>query len=118
LDQAFWHNLGVDLLLSSFKLVLFSSNFFNLGVNFFKIRPFLIFQEWFLGSQEFSPRKLALSAFWREGFSFPGLVLCKLHFFLQKMLTTMTTAVTLPVFAVSIAISSALVVLLGLYQQL
>jgi hypothetical protein len=36
------------------------------------------------------------------------LVLRKLHFFLQEMLTIATTAVTLPVFAVLIAISSAL----------
>jgi hypothetical protein len=56
---------------------------------------------------------LALSAFWQEGFSFPQLVLCNLHFLVVKMLITMTTAVPLPVFAVLIAISSALVVSLG-----
>jgi hypothetical protein len=57
--------------------------------------------------------KLALSAFWQEGFSFLDLVLHKLHLFLLKMLITATTAVTLPVFAVLIVISSALVVSLG-----
>jgi hypothetical protein len=56
---------------------------------------------------------LALSAFWQEGFSFPQLALCNLHLFSLKMLITVTTAVTLPVFAVLIAISSALVVSLG-----
>ncbi len=42
-----------------------------------------------------------------------GLVLCDLHFFLQKMLITATTTVTLPSFSVSMAISSALMFLLG-----
>ncbi len=36
-----------------------------------------------------------------------------LHLFLLKMLITATTTVTIPVFAVSIAISSALIVSLG-----
>ncbi len=44
---------------------------------------------------------------------FLELALCKFHFFLQKMLITATTAVTLPVFAVLIAISSALMLLIG-----
>jgi hypothetical protein len=56
---------------------------------------------------------LALSAFWQEGFSFPRLALRNLHPFSLKMLITATTADTLLVFAVSIAISSALVVSLG-----
>jgi hypothetical protein len=50
---------------------------------------------------------LALSDFQQEGFSFPDLALHKLHLFLLKMLITTTTAFTLPVFAVLIAISSA-----------
>jgi hypothetical protein len=53
---------------------------------------------------------LALSAFWQEGFSFPILALRNLHLFLIKMLITATTAVTLPVFAVLLATSSAFVV--------
>jgi hypothetical protein len=56
---------------------------------------------------------LALSAFWQEGFLFPRLAPRNLHLFLLKMLITVTTAVTLPVFAVLIVISSAFVVLLG-----
>jgi hypothetical protein len=56
---------------------------------------------------------MALSVFWQEGFSFLDLVLRKLHFFLLNMLITATTAVTLPVFAVLIAISSALMLLIG-----
>jgi hypothetical protein len=47
---------------------------------------------------------LALSVFWQEGFSFLELALCKLHLFLLKMLIAVITAVTLPVFAVLIAI--------------
>jgi hypothetical protein len=58
----------------------------------------------------FSSRKLALSAFCQEDFSFPRLALRNLHLFLLKMLITTTATVTLPVFAVSIAISSAFVV--------
>jgi hypothetical protein len=53
---------------------------------------------------------LALFAFWQEGFFFPRLALHNLHLFLLKMLITLTTAVTFPVFAVLLAISSALVV--------
>jgi hypothetical protein len=56
---------------------------------------------------------LALSAFWQEGFSFPQLTLRNLHLLSLKMLITVTTAVTLPVFAVLTAISLALVVSLG-----
>jgi hypothetical protein len=67
----------------------------------------------YLNLREFSLKKLALSTFWHEGFLFPGIALRDLHFYLQKMLITATTALTLPVFAVSIAISSALLVLLG-----
>jgi hypothetical protein len=56
---------------------------------------------------------LGLSGFWEEGFLFPGLALRDLHFFLQNMLITATTAVTLAFFAVSIAISLDLMLLLG-----
>jgi hypothetical protein len=56
---------------------------------------------------------LALSAFWQEGFSFAAFVFRELHLSLLEMLITSTTAVTLPVFVVLIAISSALVVSLG-----
>jgi hypothetical protein len=56
---------------------------------------------------------LALFAIWQEGSTFPQLALRNLHLFLQEMLTTTTTAVTLLVFAVLIAISSALIVSLG-----
>jgi hypothetical protein len=93
--------------------VQFSSNFFDLDANFFGIQPFLNFWERFLGPQEFSYGKLALSAFWQKGFSFPQLALRNWHIFSLKMLVTATTAVTLPVFAVSIAISSALIVSLA-----
>jgi hypothetical protein len=87
--------------------------FFNFGTNFFGNRTFLVFCKRFLNSQEICSGKLALSSFWQVSFSFPGLAFHELHFFLQKMLITATTAVTLPVFAVSIAISSALMLLLG-----
>ncbi len=100
-------------LLFSFKLVLYSSTFFNLDANFFGIRLFLVFEARFLDPQEFSSRKLALSAFWQEGVTFLRLALCDLHLFLLKMLITTTTAVTLLVFAVLIVISSALIVSLG-----
>jgi hypothetical protein len=43
----------------------------------------------------------------------PGISASRLALFLQKMLVTLTTAVTLLVFAVSIAISLALMLLLG-----
>jgi hypothetical protein len=88
-------------LLFNYKLVLFSSNFFDLGTNFCGDRHFLFFGETYLGSGEFSSRKSAFSAFWQESFSSPVLAFHKLHLFLH--------AVTLPVFAVSIAIASALV---------
>jgi hypothetical protein len=47
-------------LLFSFKVVLFSSNFFNLGAYFFGKRPFLFFRERFLNKRELSSRKLVL----------------------------------------------------------
>jgi hypothetical protein len=56
---------------------------------------------------------LALSTFWQEGFSFLQLALRNSYLFSLKMLITATTTVNLLVFAVSIAISSALVVSLG-----
>jgi hypothetical protein len=62
---------------------------------------------------EFSSEKLSLSAYWQEGFSFPGLALCNLHLFSLEMLIIATTAVTLPVFAVSVTISPAHLLLLG-----
>ncbi len=71
-------------LLFSFKLVLFSSNFFNLGANFFGIWPFLNFWERFRDPWVFSWKKLALSAFWQEGLSFPRLALRNLHLFLKN----------------------------------
>ncbi len=58
----------------------------------------------------FSSGKLALSDFWQEGLLFPRLVHSNLHLFLLNMLITATTAVTFPVFAVLLAISSAFVV--------
>jgi hypothetical protein len=82
-------------LLFSSKLVLFSSNFLDLDANFFGNQPFLVFQERFLILREFSSRKLALSTFWQEGFSFPDLALCEVHLFLLKMLISATTAVIL-----------------------
>jgi hypothetical protein len=97
-------------LLFSIKLVQFSSNFFNLGANFFGIWPFLIFLERILNPQVFSFGILAFSAYWQEGLSFLRLALRNLHLFLLKMLITTLTAVTLPVFAVLLAISSAFVV--------
>jgi hypothetical protein len=100
-------------LLFSSKLLLFSCNFFNLDAKFFGNRPFLIFGERLLGPRECSSRKSALSAYWQEGLSFPDLALHKSHFFLLKSLIIATTAFTLPFFAVSIAISLALIISLG-----
>ncbi len=100
-------------LLFSYKLVQFSFNFFDLDAYFFGIWPFLKFWEGLLDPQVFYSGKLALSAFWQEGFSFPRLALHNLHLILLKMLITVTTAVTLPVFAVLIMIWSAFVVSLG-----
>ncbi len=100
-------------LLFSFKLVWFSSNFFDLHANFFGYWPFLVFRERFLDLREFSSGKPALSAFWQESFLSPELVSCKLHSFLQNMLITVTTAFTLPVYALLITISSALMLSLG-----
>jgi hypothetical protein len=101
-------------LLFSSKSVQFSSNFFELDTNFFGIQPFLVFWESFLGLQEFFPENRHFPPFGTEGFSFLQITLCNLHIFSLKMLITATTAVTLPVllpvFAVLIAISSALVV--------
>ncbi len=96
-------------LLFSFKLVQFRSNFFDLDANLFGMWPFLDFWEGPLDPQVFSSEKLALSAFWQECFLFPRLALHNLHLFLLKMLITMTTTVTLPFFAVLIAIWSAIV---------
>jgi hypothetical protein len=70
----------VFLLISS-KLVQFSSNFFDLVANFFGNRPFLVFEERFLGPREFFSGKWTLSTFWQEGLSFPDLALRKLLFF-------------------------------------
>jgi hypothetical protein len=70
-------------LLFSFVVVLFSSNFFDLGANFFGNRLFLVFRENFLDSREYPPGKSALSAFRREGFLSLELALCELHLFLQ-----------------------------------
>jgi hypothetical protein len=100
-------------LLFSFKLVLFSSNFFDLDAYLFSNRSLLIFGERFLALWEFSSWKSALSASWQESFLSSDLAFREFHLYLQKMLITATTAVTLPVFAVSIAISSALAISLG-----
>jgi hypothetical protein len=97
-------------LLFSIKLVQFSSNCFDLGANFFGIRPFLDFWERLLDPRVFSSRKLALSTFWQEGLSFPRSALCNLHLFFLKMLITVTTAIVFPVFVVLFAFSSAFVV--------
>jgi hypothetical protein len=100
-------------LLFSSKLVQFSSNFFDLDANFFGIWPFLNFLRkafqstgiflWKICSFHLLARRLLISEI-----SAPQLA----SFFL-KMLITLTTAVTLPVCAVSITISSAFVVSLG-----
>ncbi len=94
-------------LLFSIKLVQFSSNFFNLDPNLFSIRPFLNFWERLLDPRVFSSGKLALFAFWQEGHLYPRLALCNWHLFFLKMLITPITAVTFPVFAVLLSISSA-----------
>jgi hypothetical protein len=99
-------------LLFSIKLARFSSNFFDLGANFFGIQPFLDFCERYRNRRVFSCKKMALSTFWQEGLSFLRLALYNLHLFRLKRLIIVTTAVTLPVFAVSFAISSAFVALL------
>ncbi len=110
MDQAFLARSEHVFLIFSFKLVQYSSNFFDLDADFFGIRPFLNFREGLLDPRVFPSGKLALSTFWQEGFSFPRLALCNLHLFILKMLITATTSVTLPVFAVSIVISSFVVV--------
>ncbi len=74
---------------------------------------FLFLEKVFSVCGNFPLVKSALSVFRQEGFSFPDLALRESHFFLLKMLLNATTAVTLPVFAVLIAISSAFAVLLG-----
>ncbi len=86
------------ILLFSFKLVLFSPNFFNLDANFFGNQPFPVFWERFFALWEFPYGQLALSVFWQEGFSFLDLALRKLHLFLLKMLIIMTTIVNFPSF--------------------
>jgi hypothetical protein len=112
-DSCFLARFEHVFLLFSSKLVLFSSNFFDLDANFFGNQHFLVFGERFFDLWDFFSWKSALSAFWQEGFSFLDLAFCKSHYFLQKMLITVTTAVTLPVFVVSIAISLSLIVSLG-----
>ncbi len=87
-------------LLFSFELVQFSSYFFDLDANFYGNRRFLVFREKFLSPREFSSETLALSVFWWEGIPSLDLAFHKLHLFLQEMLITATTSVTLPVFAV------------------
>jgi hypothetical protein len=62
-----------------------------------------------LGLREFSSGKTALSTFWQEGSSFPQLALHNCVLLSLQMLIIVTTTVTLPVFAVLIAISLALV---------
>jgi hypothetical protein len=79
------------VLLFILQLVLFSSNYFDLGANFFGNWPFLYFRESSLDLQEFSSRKLALSNFWQVGYLFLGLGLCNLHFFFKIMLIAATT---------------------------
>jgi hypothetical protein len=71
-------------LLFSIKLVQFSSNFFDLGANFFGIRPFLDFREGLVDPRVFSSGKLALSAFWREGLSFSEISALQFAFFFLK----------------------------------
>jgi hypothetical protein len=110
LGSGFLYQYEHVFLLFSSKLVQFSSNFFDLDTNFFGNQIFLVFEERFLGPREFSSGKSALSIFWQEGFSLPESVFRKSHLFLLKMLITATITVTFPVFAVSIAISSVLVV--------
>jgi hypothetical protein len=97
LDQAFWCNPDVIFLQFNFKLVLFSSNFFDLGANVFEIQTFLVFWERLLRLRECSPRTSELSPFWQEGFAFPGLALHDLHFLLKKLIITAITAINLPV---------------------
>jgi hypothetical protein len=92
------------LLLFSSKLVQFSSNFFDLDANFFGIWPFLDFlrrasqsagsflQK--IGSFRLLARRRLISLISAPQFASVS----------TKMLITMTTPVTLPVFAVSIAI--------------
>jgi hypothetical protein len=86
-------------LLFSSKLVQFSSNFFDLGANFFGIRPFLVFWERLLDPRVFPPENCHFLPLGKKASHFrdsaPQLV-----FFSLKMLITATTGVTLPVFAV------------------
>jgi hypothetical protein len=76
MDQAFWRDLGVILCFLAL-LVLFSSNFFDLGANFFGNQPSPVFRERFLDPWKFSSGKPAFSAFWQEGFLSLELVLRK-----------------------------------------
>ncbi len=59
------------LLLFGFKLVLFSSNFFDLDANFFGNRPFLVFGEGFLNPREFSSRNWHFLPFFGKKVSCP-----------------------------------------------
>jgi hypothetical protein len=72
-EHVFW--------LFCFKLVLFSSNFLDLDVNFFGNHPFLFFGERFLSLWEFSSRKLALSAFRQESSLYLDLAFPESHLF-------------------------------------
>jgi hypothetical protein len=71
---------------------------------------FLFLEKDFSVRGYFPPRNWHFAPFGQEGFSFPDLALCKSHLFLLKMLITATTSATVPVFAVLIVVSSALVV--------
>jgi hypothetical protein len=68
-------------LLFSFKLVLFSSNFFDLDANFFDDQPFHVFGERFLSPREFSSGKSAFYTFWQESFLSLDLAFRELHLF-------------------------------------
>jgi hypothetical protein len=97
----------------SFKLFLLSSNIFDWalissisGLFSFSEKDFLVCRNFLAESQHFLP-------FGKKASCFQDSRSTTCISFQQRMLITATNAVTLPVFAVLIAISSALMLLLG-----
>ncbi len=99
-------------LLFSSKLVQFSSNFFNLGTNFFGIQPFIIFWEMLLDPRVFSSGKLAFSTFLARRLLISTTSAPQLASFFTKNAHYRDYRCHLTGFAVLIAISLASVVLL------
>jgi hypothetical protein len=93
--------------------VLFSSNFFDLGAIFLELGLFLFSKKGFFIHRNFPPENLDFLPFGKKASCSWGWRSATCTSFYKKMLITATTSVTLPVFAVSIAISSDLMLLRG-----